>query len=833
MIKAPFNFVPCNNTVFFPEWAIRISHDVPFSDSISGYIPIRITAESPIFIRNGHALGTEDNTFNHTPDGKYYIPGTSIKGELKNVLEILSFGKMSNVQNKRFGYRDLSPSSAVSKNYKDKIDPKSIHCGWLYREVDQYYIRDCGLPKRISPKAIDRALGTSLDDFAKNGIFNNDLNRRAAVKYAQIKKHNNGEMIYHGIFSADTGEKAKPNSVIFGHGQNEFMGHLILTGQSGPRKEETKKGKYWEFVFPDVEGNEKNIRKIDEHLIEDFVNIHSNNPEFKSPDKKESGNNPDPLWLKKFRDGKEIPVFFRYRKESGGRQTNQIEAIGLAYMFRFPTAHMIYSAMPAEHLMKNIPDLAECIFGYTGKTCGSLKGRVSVSNAYACDNVRTEKEIKIVLSSPKPSYYPIYVDGGHSWNENGATISGRKRYPVRDSVSNYETGNEKMVSKMIPLAKGTVFEGKIRFFNLRPAELGALLASVTFLGEKDCFHSLGSGKPLGYGKVSMTIPENSINCDKEVSTDELIGCFRELMKSRVNNWEHTPQLKELFAMSKGIPLGKEDMFMYMNMSTTGNNEFNEYKNSKKYLSRFSEILKGNTEKTSTPRADMPQQYFDKLKEDIEAKEKHIEESLHRGQNALSAARELYETDQAASGKKLESLAKAKALLESAKNFCDYQLVQADAENLVKIIDSEISKTKNEFEVLIHEAETAKANKDYDSALAFYQKAQNTGVRDVSDEIERINKLKESASCSSIGDFLNTINLASVPAFAGALQKKWIVVHGQLSDNEITTVGNFLKDKIGSISSKNKSEWQNFKKWKDLIKYIGHENAEKLFRLITE
>ena len=38
IIKAPFNFVTLSDKVFFPEWADKISQDIPFSDGLSGTI---------------------------------------------------------------------------------------------------------------------------------------------------------------------------------------------------------------------------------------------------------------------------------------------------------------------------------------------------------------------------------------------------------------------------------------------------------------------------------------------------------------------------------------------------------------------------------------------------------------------------------------------------------------------------------------------------------------------------------------------------------------------------------------------------------------------------
>lgn len=79
-VKSVYNFVPApkENEVFKPEWAKQVSHDIPFSDGESGEIEIKITAETPVFIRNGHSKDNESNEFSH-----YVIDGE------KNILFLL------------------------------------------------------------------------------------------------------------------------------------------------------------------------------------------------------------------------------------------------------------------------------------------------------------------------------------------------------------------------------------------------------------------------------------------------------------------------------------------------------------------------------------------------------------------------------------------------------------------------------------------------------------------------------------------------------------------------------------------------------------------------
>ena len=121
MIKAPFNFVPLADNVVFPEWADKISQDMPFSDGISGSFSVKIKALTPIYVRNGHIQdidkqSEEYKSFSKTPDGEYFIPATSIKGELRHLLEILSFSKMQRIDNKRYSIRDVN-----NKQYRESF----------------------------------------------------------------------------------------------------------------------------------------------------------------------------------------------------------------------------------------------------------------------------------------------------------------------------------------------------------------------------------------------------------------------------------------------------------------------------------------------------------------------------------------------------------------------------------------------------------------------------------------------------------------------------------------------------------------------------------------
>ncbi len=591
-LRAPFNFVPLNDKIYSPDWANQISQDIPFSDGLSGIIDVTISAESPIFIKNGEAQSREEDKsgkhyeFSHTKDGRYFIPATSIKGAIRSVLEIISFGKMTQVQNQSFGIRALNGPDY--NFYKEVIKPGNIHCGWLRKVGNNFYIDDCGIPYRISAETIAKKFSKDFLTFIKgedeNRKLSKDENKTARTKYKLLKGFD-----LHQRFSLDYGHKDPydPNKkfVVFG---DEFSGTIVFTGQPSPRKYSMKKkrmeGKIYEFVFKDnVE--EYNIL-VNPFVIKEFEKIHQNSPDYN--DKKIKDKNEKKLLLKnKLYAGERIPVFF-------SKRNNEIDSIGISYMYKYPAYNSIYDGIPDELLSNEKLDLAECIFGYTDKNEG-LKGRVQIAHAFLKGKPVFAKEKELALSTPHPSYYPLYLGNGKSWNSDTIQLAGRKRYPIRNEVKD-NNGTDGMKFFIKPLNKGSKFEGKVMFHNLRPIELGALLNALNFWNEKNCYHNLGQGKPLGYGTVKIDASINYLRSitDNYSKNSDFISIFQSEMEANIANWEGSVQLRELRLMALRIKDKRDEEFTYMNMSTRrDDNEF--YQGLQSYnkgeqLGLYSEII---------------------------------------------------------------------------------------------------------------------------------------------------------------------------------------------------------------------------------------------------
>lgn len=552
--KTPYGFIPLPDHVFFPDWANKISHDIPFSDSCSGTIRFKIKAETPIFIRDGHSKDKQTSLSAQTPDGIFFIPATSIKGEVQNILRVLSFSKIGTYQDSSFGQRDLT---RAGQDYRERI--KNVRCGFLMMTPSGLRLSDHGIPFRIHIADIGKHFGvqfdklhcapakTKYDLLERNGYTEENLEIRFLDRQKQDKS---GRKIV--IIASEGGKK----------------GTIVLTGQP------SKKKKY-DFVFPETEEKTEKTYPVSDTLFKAFKSVHSSSVDFTEFREKD---------LKK---GKRIPIFFTLKKTK-----DELATIGLSYMHKIPYTCTVRDGVIgfdqnwnkiAPDFEDMRPDLSDCIFGYIGKN-DSLKGRVQFGHAKVENKPTILPKRAFYSSSPRASFFPFYVKDGKNWNEI-ERIAGYKRYPSRisNSTATWAVGSSKMVTYAQFLDKGAIFNETIHFHNLRRVELGALLSALTFHNNhQSCFHSFGFGKPLGYGKVS--IKDLKLHCNgQECDSIPYMIDFEMVMSDFEKNWISSPQLKELLLMAKGIPKQLESSFEYMQLT-----DFKELKEQEYSLPAFSE-----------------------------------------------------------------------------------------------------------------------------------------------------------------------------------------------------------------------------------------------------
>jgi CRISPR-associated protein (TIGR03986 family) len=587
-IKSSYRFIPVSSDqeYYSPEWKNKVSQDMPFKNGVSGSINYTLKANTAIFVK-----GSDGNFCN--VNGKYFIPGTTIKGCTRSVLEIMSFGHLDssrvkdNKDKDRFAFRDLNDP----KGYMVKMG--NVYCGWL---TDDGKIINWGKPVHIKYESI----------IEKIKIFNlSSLKEKTA-----IEKYKIAQGYITGFFSIPQKLQNARN-----FDQRKFCyfddkgkrGSIIFSGGM--------KNKKSDFVL--LENDEsKNVLSVNKEILNSFHEIYG-------------------------ADCNSIP----YNNKKGGKavfftlNNNNVETIGLSCLHKYFAKNSIRDAIPAKIRGGN-PDMADVIFG---SAINKIKGRVQFCAAKQQKAELLLKEgesILNVLGSPRASYYPTYLQNHATWDTAGAIISGIKRYPIKPqydiSILEFKDDKDKKkyeeqfgpcfsnvyeskvnnryliprtedginfqtISQMKPLKEGAEFNGSIKFHNLKEEEFGALYSALTFHGHSSCKHSIGQAKSYGYGNISLC--NISVNFEEPNDKDECMLKFEKLMDDEMPEiigkeikWKDTIQIKELLAMAKGFENESLiDLFSPMDLTEFGKAK-RDYMTDRKTFSSYIEIVRPENNK---------------------------------------------------------------------------------------------------------------------------------------------------------------------------------------------------------------------------------------------
>jgi CRISPR-associated protein (TIGR03986 family) len=270
--------------------------------------------------------------------------------------------------------------------------------------------------------------------------------------------------------------------------------------------------------------------------------------------------------------------------------------------------HTIKEGIPSAHRTGKL-DYAKSMFGFSTPD-GSYKSKLSFSDAVVIGEAQQIGTQSRVLAEPKPGSCLDYVrqsqkDDITTYNQDGFRLRGMKQYWLRDElVPEEKFENQKVGSILKPLAKGTKFQGKIRFCNLTRTELGLLLWSVRL--ENESRMNVGKGKAYGYGNVEVNIgeircidaklaytPENTLSLTPfiKVEAGEYIDCYKNSIKEFLGgkNIEELPSVCEFFAMKDASRKPDSKKIRYMKIDKPER----EYQNRKKALPTIRQTVNQN------------------------------------------------------------------------------------------------------------------------------------------------------------------------------------------------------------------------------------------------
>lgn len=570
-IPSPYGFVPLAGQVVFPDWADQVSMDIPFEDGISGVLQIKVTARTPIYIRNGgnHPEGIQRLTdrayvdfFRVLAGGPYAIPGSSLKGMLRTVLEIASFGKIvggksaPRVDDHRYAVRDLTRggtfyTSKITRQAQGGYAPK-VKAAWLSEDENGRW--------QLTPCAFARVEQTELERW-RGGACRLDNRGAASTKYRHIPP---GTRIQFDCGEETAHPHSRGTKLVYRKagnlGKGSVTGTIVLTGQPSPRTGAPGR-KHMEFIFFQESNKPFDVPKS---VKDDFIFAHSELGENRSPNA-EWG-----FWRPRLKRGERVPIFYL-------GDDRAVQSMGLAMMYRLPYRHSIHETIEhtsRDHSDGSRPDMGELIFGRVEDTY-ALRGRVAMETLVADGTPSPMERIETVLNGPKPTFYPNYLeqhtqrDGTvrayRTYMDDSAEIRGWKRYLARqdnaelpgcpDPPRNREgVVNREVATAFRPLPSGTSFIGDLHVHNLRPVELGALIWAITWGNNPRLRHTLGMGKPYGFGSVTLEITQADLSAcsgSSEASSDitQYMDAFIAYMNTIVPGWSEGQQLKALQAMA--------------------------------------------------------------------------------------------------------------------------------------------------------------------------------------------------------------------------------------------------------------------------------------------
>jgi CRISPR/Cas system CSM-associated protein Csm3 (group 7 of RAMP superfamily) len=459
--KAPYNFVPLNETLVGGEKPVDFS--TYHQTRLTGYIQCELETLTPLYIRdtlneNEVANNLESNKHPDffSPGGKCRIPGSSLRGMVRNLVEIMGWGKFISFQDKLLFYRGLADQSNLRQEYQANMSSYNRKTKKTSYKFGAGYLKREGLNCYIIPATVD------------NG----------GKQFKQVPKRDyNKEFVYEKYQDGKT---------------------LVVSGKMQGKKND------WLINSP----NYQIQFKVSEQDIQAYKNDESRyrDKSIVDNDKKYDG---DLLRLLSVNGNTNIPCFYVRWNDFRG---NPRISFGHTGYFRLACQKTIGEHIPAELKDMNKMDIAETIFGSLSKIASRVYFEDAELIGLLSEDVGMPELTSKVLSSPKPTTFQHYLEQNEKadlknlnhWN-SFCSIRGHKLYWHKHDSVRFENKDKLIAINDIvikPINKGRQFTCKIRFESLTEIELGALLFALDL--PENHHHKLGMGKPLGLGTIKIT-----------------------------------------------------------------------------------------------------------------------------------------------------------------------------------------------------------------------------------------------------------------------------------------------------------------------------------------
>lgn len=556
LLTSPYRFVELNDKVVMAEPPSPLFQPLP--GGFTGRISVEWAVETPMLI------GSEKDGLSRPlrlPDGRYAIPGATLRGMVRASAEIVAGARLSQINgHHRYGVRDFTHPLVrpPEDEKKSLLHADRVKAGWLhYDEVSgDAHITPCATWRRIThddlrellklPAQSDqyqwraRWLATRMVDRYAAAGFKITGGRAPLIDFdtAPVLMFNRtGTGPADGI--ATVSATGAPGRLVFSNRSpaapnGEIIRQAEIRGGAG----QPKKNEYVFFDDPAAKDF-----KVDAKAWDRFWLINTK----PARRRREPDGSLAVLWPT-LKAGGKVPVFYVQEKD-GNPETLQL---GLTRFFKIAHSHSVRDLLDKERGQPHKqpaapaafkPDLVESLFGHVleaddftpaapkGQSV-ACKGRVAFGFAYL-ENAGDAEEtgtIRTVMGAPRASFAPFYLAGRiKDYSHPEARLAGRKRYVPRFRPQDLASAPKRLVASLTHqvsrLGRNAeqlneigcdlrllrhkrdggelVFRSDIRVRNVTAVELGLLLWVLTHGGDpaKPYRHQIGRAKPFGAGQV--------------------------------------------------------------------------------------------------------------------------------------------------------------------------------------------------------------------------------------------------------------------------------------------------------------------------------------------
>jgi CRISPR-associated protein (TIGR03986 family) len=536
--RAPYNFIPITAQAstqqgeikpYTPIEAYPSADDLPRHhhfdpDLHSGYFTVRLETKTPLYIRG--MLTRAETRANNTQrqqgndalhqtsaffsyDGETpVIPGSTLRGMIRSLVEIITFGKIHFVSDNKLVYRAIFYQDALANTYRNIT-------------TDVIGSKEYFYPSRLM----------------HGGYLQKGDSESGWVIQPAIRHHGESIVLVDRKQVVDIGIKEKPSLRTYNVGVQPARQRVVHTGKQGVQLHIART----DGIHKQLENGYEPATLLISSTVGKIGGKNSNRTWYPAIYAMDNDAEPIPIsqriWNDFIKDrdinrgianrrlDREGDVLFYLNNDN---DNEELKFFGPTMFFRIPYDNSILDLTFDDFDADECIDYADAMFGYIsedGQKSRDLKayaGRISVTSAQPIADYDPHNEAITphILAGPKPTTIQHYVEQPDQATDDesklkhygmaDATIRGHKLY-WRQNIDGVRAvqadaadvkDKDNVTTRIQPLVKG-MFAFKVHFSNLTATELGAL-AWVLSLGEdEEAYHMLGMGKPLGMGVVRL------------------------------------------------------------------------------------------------------------------------------------------------------------------------------------------------------------------------------------------------------------------------------------------------------------------------------------------